>query len=144
MPDAPEPKDRKPLVLLVEDDDSLSRLRAFALEERGLEVHVSGTLGEALDALGEAPGFDAVLTDVKLSDRPGDQGGIELARTIRESFGDIPVVAYTAFYAGEEITDAEGIFIRHFTKGSTGISGIEKALDEISELARESRRRRER
>jgi CheY-like chemotaxis protein len=133
----------KPLVLIVEDDERLSKLRALSLEQMGLDVVVSNTLGEALSTIETAPELDAALIDIKLSDKPGDMSGIALAKAIRERYGDIPMFAYSAFYADEIRDDVLPIFDRYYTKGSTRVAGIEQALKEILELAREARRRRE-
>jgi len=132
MSDRPTPKGSKPLILLVEDDDRLSRLRALLLEQRGLEVSVSGSLDEALTALGEAPEFDAVLTDIKLSNRVGDKGGIELANVIRDRLGDIPVVGYSVFYTDDVLAEAGPVFDRYLAKGLMSVDGVEDALDDIS------------
>lgn len=143
MTDSPDERCSKPLVLVAEDDEDLSKLRALSLEQMGLDVVVSNTLGEALSTLEKAPELDAVLIDIKLSDEPGDKGGIALARAIRERYGDIPMVAYSAFYADEVLDEVSPVFDRYYLKGGTRVAGIEEALEQIRDLACEARRRRE-
>lgn len=142
MPDRSNPAEAEAVVLLVEDDGALSKLRALALEERGLKVVTSGSLDEARAALATTPQIDAVLTDIKLSDEPGDMGGIELAHEVRSRFGDIPLFAYSAFYADEALAEGDPVFDRYLTKGNRRVSELEELLDEISAMARESRSRR--
>ncbi|HEX7278619.1 MAG TPA: response regulator [Solirubrobacterales bacterium] len=133
----------KPLVLLAEDDERLAALRAISLEQMGLDVVVSNNLGEALSTLETGPELDAVLIDIKLSDEPGDKGGLALGKAIRERYGDIPMVAYSAFYADELLDEVSPLFDRYYTKGGSRVAEIEEGLKEIRELAREARRRRE-
>jgi CheY-like chemotaxis protein len=135
-------KSARPLVLLVEDDDKLSRLRARSLEKMGLDVVVSTTLTDALAVLEEAPALDAVLTDIKLSSEPGDKGGVELAKAARKRFKDIPIVGYSAFYSNEILDEISPFFDRYFSKGSTPIAGIEEAHQEIYRAARDAHERR--
>jgi CheY-like chemotaxis protein len=133
----------KPLVLVVEDDERLLRLRARSLEQRGLEVVASNTVDEALSTLESGPELDAVLVDINLSKEPGDKSGIALAKVIRERYEDVPMVAYSAFFANEILDEVSPVFDRYYSKGSRPVAELEEALEEIRKLAFETHRRRE-
>jgi len=57
-------------VLLVEDEPSLQRFVALALEDLELELRICGTVAEALQALRQQPA-DLLITDLMLPDRSG-------------------------------------------------------------------------
>lgn len=77
-------------ILIVEDDNGLSRGISFALEQEGYETAAARTLAEGKRLLGrENP--DAVLLDLNLPD--GD--GIDFCREIREK-SELPVLMLTA------------------------------------------------
>ncbi len=81
-------------ILLAEDDDSLRRFLAKALEKAGFEV-VSCPDGEAaVDALDEGP-FDLLLTDIVM---PGIDG-IEVARKAAEREPKLRIMFITGFAA---------------------------------------------
>ncbi|GAA0650360.1 hypothetical protein GCM10009101_25030 [Brevundimonas lenta] len=83
--------ERRPLVLLVEDDPDIQRLTASALGESA-EVVIAGSLGEAREVLA-APLPDLVVLDLGLP----DGSGIELLGDLQDADGSsIPVVVYSA------------------------------------------------
>ncbi len=137
---ADEPKP-KPLVLVVEDDERLLGLRARSLEQRGLEVVASNTVDEALSALESGPELDAVLLDINLRNEPGDKSGIALAKVIRDRYKDVPMVAYSVFYADEILDEVSPVFDRYYSKGSRPVAELEEALEEIRKLAMAHQRR---
>jgi two-component system response regulator RegX3 len=92
----------KPRVLFVEDEESISGPFSSALSREGFEPVVCGTLGEARAAW---PGgsFDLVLLDLMLPD--GD--GRELARELRASGSEVPIIILTA--RGTELERVVGL-----------------------------------
>lgn len=88
-----ETKD-KPKVLLVEDYDELRYAIELLLKE-SYTVFSSESAKKALAELDRDASFQLLLTDFEL--RGGDSlDGLEIARTVREKCGDIPVVVITA------------------------------------------------
>jgi two-component system, OmpR family, response regulator RegX3 len=89
------------MILIVEDEESISEPLATALEREGYEIAVAPTAEVALDALGSKDP-DLVLLDVMLPD--GD--GREILRDIR-SRGSTPVIMLSA--RGEETDMVVGL-----------------------------------
>ncbi len=80
----------KPLILLVEDEQSIARFIKLELQHEGFDVvhHSNGRLG--LDAA-KSEEFDVILLDVMLP----ELNGIEVCRRIR-SFSNVPILLITA------------------------------------------------
>lgn len=93
-------------VLVVEDDQPLSRLFGTILGRNGYNVHTVCTASAALHRL-EQEYVDLIITDVML---PG-MDGFELIRQLRESGSTLPILLVTA---RETLADKE----RGFTAGA--------------------------
>jgi DNA-binding response OmpR family regulator len=92
----------KPRVLFVEDEESISGPFSSALTREGFDPVVCGTLAEARAAL--AAGLpDLVLLDLMLPD--GD--GRDLARELRASGSEVPIIMLTA--RGTELERVVGL-----------------------------------
>ena len=81
-------------ILLAEDDESLRRFLAKALERAGFEVTACPDGESAVEALADGP-FDLLLTDIVM---PGIDG-IEVARTAAERAPDLRIMFITGFAA---------------------------------------------
>lgn len=99
-----------PRVLVVDDDRSMCELVAAALHADGYLVIQAGSGDEAaqqiemhaLASLGQPP-FDMLVSDLHMAH--GD--GMSLARRLRQSGHDIPIVFVTAFPAADVIEQAK-------------------------------------
>jgi two-component system, OmpR family, response regulator RegX3 len=91
----------KPRVLFVEDEESISGPFSRALTREGFEPVVAASLAEARAAL--AADFDLVLLDLMLPD--GD--GRDLARELRASGSELPIIMLTA--RGTELERVVGL-----------------------------------
>lgn len=80
-----------PLILLVDDDESLATLLGDRLRREGYEVRSCGDVAEA-DELVKGHAFDVILLDVMLPDR----SGFELCTDLRNRGIDTPVLMLTA------------------------------------------------
>ena len=89
-------------VLVVEDDQPLSRLFGTILGRNGYNVHTVCTASAALHCL-EQEYVDLIITDVML---PG-MDGFELIRQLRESGSTLPILLVTA---RETLADKERVF----------------------------------
>lgn len=78
-------------ILLAEDDRALSALVKTYLIDGGYEVTACFDGDEALAAM-ESKRFDMIVTDVMMP----KTDGFELARRVRESGSDIPILFMTA------------------------------------------------
>jgi two-component system, OmpR family, copper resistance phosphate regulon response regulator CusR len=78
-------------ILVIEDEDRVADPIKRGLEELGFSTTIAanGTTGMKMALSGS---FDLIITDILL---PGT-GGIELCRTIRNEFPDIPIIMLTA------------------------------------------------
>jgi CheY-like chemotaxis protein len=79
-------------ILVVDDEDSITRLARQILERLGYSVTVANSGSEALGSFRDRQReFDLVLTDLKMP----EMDGMELAEAIRSIRPDIPIVALT-------------------------------------------------
>jgi CheY-like chemotaxis protein len=81
-------------VLLVEDNEAVSETTLTLLDSFGCHVGRAGNAAAALQAIGDDPAFDVVLSDVVM---PGSIDGVGLARALRQRFPTLPVVLITGF-----------------------------------------------
>src|ERR1700749_1243508 len=84
--------ERTPRVLVVEDDDAIAQVLQRSLRMEGYEVKVTGDGQSALDA---AHGFlpDLVILALGL---PGGMDGLDVARQLRSSADEVPILMLTA------------------------------------------------
>lgn len=81
-------------ILLAEDDDSMRRFLAGALEKAGYQVVAFANGAAALERLREEP-FTLLLTDIVMP----EMDGIELARHAAELDPDLKIMFITGFAA---------------------------------------------
>lgn len=97
MPNQSQTSDpQDPLIFLVEDDVLLGHLTTQVLQDIHYRVVTAASGQDALTRVESGLRFDLLLTDVVM---PGQIGGFELARRVREILPRIPVV-YTSGFAG--------------------------------------------
>jgi two-component system NtrC family response regulator len=92
---------KKPLILLIDDDDSLRRVIEYSLTEAGYAVTAAASGEEGLRLFGRN-GFDAVITDITM---PG-MSGMEVLASVRQRDGRVPVVVITAYGTIESAVEA--------------------------------------
>lgn len=80
--------ERRPIVLVVEDEPLLREMIAFEFELSGFEVIDAGSAEEALQRLSERQALDLLFTDIRL---PG-MDGWSLATEVRALYADAPVI----------------------------------------------------
>ena len=135
-------------ILLVEDDESLSRVLRKALEPQGYWVTAAATGGEARQLL-EETAFDAVMLDIQLP----DMEGLALLDFARESGLQAPFIVMTAQNTMRNAIDAmkAGAF-DYLTKPfdlDVLKAAVERALDrrrlsrELSDLKEEVKKKYE-
>jgi PAS domain S-box-containing protein len=90
-------------ILLVEDEPLIQMLAVDFLEDAGLKVDTAGSAREALNKLARVSGgFAAVIVDIGLPDRSGD----DLVREIRSIHSSLPIIVAT----GKGAKDVSDIF----------------------------------
>jgi len=87
-----------PMLLVIEDDQNLSKLLEYNLDRAGFKCHLASSGEQGLEQL-SLKSFDLVLLDIML---PG-MDGFEVCRHIRQNqrHKDLPIIMLTA--KGEEI-----------------------------------------
>lgn len=81
-------------ILLVEDDDDVSRFVIDALSDIGYRVDHAATGAKALELINAIGDFSLMLTDVIL---PGGMNGRELANEVKKIRPDLPVLYATGY-----------------------------------------------
>ncbi|MCX9085384.1 MAG: response regulator [Candidatus Methanoperedens sp.] len=79
-------------VLIVEDNPMNMELMLVMLKTNGFEAYSAFDGKEAIENM-EKENFDIILMDIEL---PGING-VEVARTIKEKYKNIPIIAVTSF-----------------------------------------------
>lgn len=98
QPDELQTRDRRQLVLVIEDDDALRRLLEMALQYQGYLVVTAATVQEAEAALqqwGDA-GLDLVISDINLTRGSLDQEGYMLYLRWSERYPSLPYILISA------------------------------------------------
>ncbi len=89
----PDPEERKPSVLIAEDEPIIRLALSDYLQDCGFTVLSVGDAAEAMAVIEEKSfEIDVVLTDVRM---PGDMNGFALARWIRQRWPQLPVLITT-------------------------------------------------
>jgi len=90
-------------VLVVDDDDTFREMLSDTLRYHDYVPFAVAGGREALRAL-ENGSIDAVITDIKMP----EMDGIELLRTIKERYPELPVILTTAFFDYDDLEDSLG------------------------------------
>lgn len=81
--------DRKPVVLVVEDE-TVVRMNAVAIvEESGFEAVAARNADEAIEALETRSDIQAVFTDIQI---PGQMDGLKLAQVIKDRWPPVALL----------------------------------------------------
>ena len=82
-------------MLLVEDNADVAEVGREMLSQIGYTVQVAGNARDALEVV-KSERFELVVSDIVM---PGGMNGVDLARAIRGTFPDLPILLVTG-YAG--------------------------------------------
>jgi two-component system, response regulator RegA len=83
-----------PSLLLVDDDEAFLRRLGRAMERRGFQVEMAGSVAQALEAIAARPPAYAVV-DLRL----GDGNGLDVVEKLRERRDDARVIVLTGYGA---------------------------------------------
>ncbi|MBP2312596.1 hybrid sensor histidine kinase/response regulator [Azospirillum soli] len=97
-------------VLLVEDSPEIGKTTTTLLQGFGYAVTLAENADRALECLSNGKRFDLVFSDIVM---PGSMNGLELARTIRRRFPDLPVLLTTGYSNGAGKAREEGFQLLH-------------------------------
>ena len=118
------PSNRKPVVLVVEDEPILRELSVYELEDAGYTVLEAGNAHAALWILRSRRGVGLVFTDINM---PGKIDGLELARIVHARWPEVKVVVTTG---------ADGALGREAPEGGLFLAKP-YSLSELSEAVHE-------
>jgi signal transduction histidine kinase/CheY-like chemotaxis protein len=117
-------------VLLVEDNAEVAEAAKILLEELGYGVDTVSTAEEALALISEKLRWDIVVSDVLM---PGSMGGIALARRLRASYPELPVLLITGYTAQLEQARQAGL---HVLAKPFNAVALSRALESIRPSAK--------
>jgi CheY-like chemotaxis protein len=80
---------RRPVVLIVEDELLLRMDAADAIADAGFEVIEAGNADEAIEVLESRADISVVFTDIQM---PGSMDGLKLARAVRGRWPPIKII----------------------------------------------------
>jgi CheY-like chemotaxis protein len=81
---------KRPVVLIVEDDFLLRMDAADMIKAAGFEVVEAGNADQAIEVLEARPDITVVFTDIQM---PGSMDGLKLARAVRGRWPPIKIIA---------------------------------------------------
>lgn len=101
----PLPAIGKSRILLAEDETAVRKMLIATLESAGYVVDPVGSGDAALALFQSDPHFDLLITDIVM---PGNLQGTNLARAIRETHPDLPMI-FMSGYAAEATVHGNGL-----------------------------------
>ncbi|MCR8549119.1 ATP-binding protein [Salipiger sp. P9] len=96
-------------VLVVEDDPQFREALPAALLQLGAEVERFVEAERALERLERGPGFDLVLSDIRL---PGGMSGTDLAEIVAQRFPELPMLLLSGFQGKRGAVPPGGLVLR--------------------------------
>ena len=82
------------MILLVDDDDVVRETSADMLEELGYTVMQAANGPQALDMLDANPGFDVMVTDIRM---PG-MSGLELSDMVAGRHAELKIILISGYF----------------------------------------------
>lgn len=129
--------DRKPTVLVVDDEKEMAEMIADGLSERGYDAAACSSGAEAV-ALVQTEKFDAVVTDLRM----GSTDGMQVLAASRNAVPERPVILMTAYSAVETAVEAIRQGANHYLTKPFKVEELalflSRALDE-AKLRRETK-----
>ncbi len=129
--------DKKPLVLIIDDDDALQKLVVTLLQRANFDTVSAMSAAEAAAILRKPPLPDAVLLDLMLP----EVSGIEFLRQMRAKavFDKLPVVILSALADPEQIREGlEAGADRYLTKPYLA-NNLVKTIQDVIRMGRVKR-----
>jgi CheY-like chemotaxis protein len=141
--DALAPPEGSPIVLIVEDRPEALKLRKDLLTEAGCTAIGLTSSDDAIRELRASPGVDLVLTDIHLARKQEDKSGVALAHFIKETYRDVPVAGYSAWFGDDELSASDRLPFDHmWPKGSLKGDAIREMVADCRRSALQHRMQR--
>ncbi len=87
------------MILLVDDDDTVRETSADMLQELGYTVMQAASGPQALDMLDSHPGFDVMVTDIRM---PG-MSGLELSDMAAGRHAELKIILISGYFRPQAI-----------------------------------------
>jgi two-component system NtrC family sensor kinase len=122
-------------VLLVEDNPAVAEVTTSYFQQLGYVVRQAASASEALEALGCDQNIDLVFSDILM---PGGMNGLELGRTMRRLYPDLPVLLTTGLStsAAEALQEGFALLQKPFD-----LAALEQALLELHSASKKPEER---
>ena len=114
-------------VLIVEDDKFGFEFIRVILRDRGLEIIHSVDGAQALQIFNENPDLDLILLDIQIP----TLDGYTVCRKIRETNGDIPIIAQTAYALNDEQAKCEEAGCNAYFSKPLSIDKLIRTMDKF-------------
>ena len=88
-----------PMILLVDDDETVRETSADMLQELGYIVMQAASGPQALDMLDANPGFDVMVTDIRM---PG-MSGLELSDVAADRYAELKIILISGYFLPQVI-----------------------------------------
>lgn len=103
--------ERKPVVLVVEDEVLIRITLADCLRDSGCCVLQAATGDEALTLLASGVPCDLVISDVRM---PGKTDGLALLRQSKLEHPDLPFIVVSGHLLSDDVVQADGFFSKPY------------------------------
>lgn len=111
-------------LLVVDDDSSILRVLDRFLTKKGHNIIVASNAEDALQILKQNEKIGAVLSDLKMPGKDGD----ELVKEIREMGSDLPVYIMTGFPEKDKVDRLNNLGISELVLKPLDLKSLEKKL----------------
>jgi CheY-like chemotaxis protein len=125
----------KPRVLIVDDDESVTRLMTNYLDRKGIDSHAINNSENAWDVFAQnSSAFDLVITDQTMP----NLSGLELARRIRDKRRDIPVVLCSGNNEMVDEAAAAELGVSRFLDKPVRLENLSSMISELTRSQQQS------
>jgi CheY-like chemotaxis protein len=97
--------EQKQRILWVDDEPTVLMMVAMLLQGHNYEVETAESGQEALEMLEKDSNFDLIGTDIRMA----NMDGLEMAKTVRDKYSDIPIIVLSAHASEKAKAVAEQI-----------------------------------
>lgn len=117
---------RKPRILIVDDEPGWCELLSFELDDHGYETVTAQHPADALELL-RTQAFDVIVTDVRM---PGGMDGLELIEAYRKEKPDQKIIFMTGYALEEKFAKAQDLSLGRCLQKPFDVKELFQMLDD--------------